>query len=120
MCVPARRPSSPRRAQRRQPVLCGSGRSRKPREAGDAPGGLRLMRAIPPGILTGYPGFHLRRLISLGFAEVAAIGRADPSVIEAAGDLARKQRAGSMTAAVSLLKSLGSTDISNAVLSAYR
>jgi ATP/maltotriose-dependent transcriptional regulator MalT/DNA-binding SARP family transcriptional activator len=87
---------------------------------GDAHGGLKLMRAIPANVLTGYPGFQLRRLISIGFAESAAIGRADPSLVEAAGDLARSQHAGSAIAAASLLKSLASTDISNAVLSLHR
>ncbi len=87
---------------------------------GEANTGLMLIRAIPPDVLTGYPGFHLRRLISLGFAEFAAVGRADPALVETAYGLARKQRAGSTVAAISLLKSLGTADMSTAVLSVYR
>ena len=87
---------------------------------GDAQRGLRLLRAIPSGVLTGYPGFHLRRLLDLGFAEWMAVGRVDPVATAAAVDLARKQRAGSNLAAAALLSSIGSSDISEAVLTVHR
>jgi len=87
---------------------------------GEAQRGLLLLRTIPSGFLTGYPGFHLRRLLSLGFAEWVASGTVDPMVTSAAADLARKQRAGSMLAAAALLKSIDSPDISGAVLTVHR
>ena len=88
--------------------------------SGQAQRGLLLLRTIPSGVLTGYPGFHLRRLLSLGFAEWVAAGRVDPGVTNAAADLARKQRAGSTLAAAALLKSIDSPDISDVVLMVHR
>ena len=87
---------------------------------GEAQRGLRLLRSIPPGVLTGYPGFHLRRLLSLGFAEWVAVGRVDPGVTTAAAELARKQRAGSTLAAAALLKAIDSEGISAVVLTVHR
>jgi DNA-binding SARP family transcriptional activator len=87
---------------------------------GEAQRGLRLLRTIPSGVLTGYPGFHLRRLLSLGFAEWVAAGKVDPVVITAAADLARKQRAGSTLAAAALLKAIDSEGISDVVLTVHR
>ena len=87
---------------------------------GQAQRGLLLLRTIPSGVLTGYPGFHIRRLLSLGFAEWGAAGSVDPGVTNAAADLARKQRAGSTLAAAALLKSIDSPDISDVVLMVHR
>jgi DNA-binding SARP family transcriptional activator len=87
---------------------------------GEAQRGLLLLRTIPSGVLTGYPGFHVRRLLSLGFAEWVAAGRVDPGVTNAAADLARKQRAGSTLAAAALLKAIDSPDISDVVLTVHR
>jgi DNA-binding SARP family transcriptional activator len=87
---------------------------------GDAQRGLLLARTIPPSVLTGYPGFHVRRLLDLGFAEWVAARRVDPLVTSAALDLARKQRAGSALAAAALLRSMDSEDISDAVLTVHR
>jgi DNA-binding SARP family transcriptional activator len=87
---------------------------------GQAQRGLLLLRTIPSGVLTGYPGFHVRRLLSLGFAEWGAAGRVDPGVTNAAADLARKQRAGSTLAAATLLKSIDSPNVSDVVLMVHR
>jgi DNA-binding SARP family transcriptional activator len=87
---------------------------------GDAKRGLQLLRKIPSNVLTGYPAFHVRRLLSLGFAEWVASGRVDRLVASGAADLARKQRAGSALAAADLLKSLDAADISDVVLTVHR
>ena len=82
---------------------------------GAAEAGLGLLRAIPPDVLTGYPGFHIRRLLSLGFAQWVACRRVDPAVAKAATELAQKQRAGSIRAAAALLNSIDSAGISQAI-----
>ena len=88
--------------------------------AGEAQRALRLLQTIPSEVLTGYPGFHLRRLLGLGFAEWVASGEVDPNVVAAAADLARKQRAGSNQAAAALLNSIGAADISDVVRTVHR
>jgi len=87
---------------------------------GDAKRGLQLLRTIPSNVLTGYPAFHVRRLLGLGFAEWVASGRVDRLVASGAADLARKQRAGSALAAADLLESLDAADISDVVLTVHR
>ena len=87
---------------------------------GQATRGLTLLRSIPSGVMTGYPAFHLRRLLSLGFAEWVANRKVDRSATAAAEDLARRQRAGSTLTAAALLNSIGSECISDAVLTVSR
>jgi DNA-binding SARP family transcriptional activator len=87
---------------------------------GQATRGLTLLRSIPSGVMTGYPAFHLRRLLSLGFAEWVANRKVDRGATAAAEDLARRQRAGSTLTAAALLNSIGSECISDAVLTVSR